>query len=91
MVLLITNSCVGGFTEVCCGTPDYQFLCWGFHRGLQDVAFLSSGASFYSTLIVMEINISGLPHGFRLWLKQSIAMLPVKNCCYMVGYIVGKV
>ena len=50
--------------------------------GFLDVAFLSSQASFStSILIIVEVKASWTPHISRLWLGVDNGMLPVKYFC----------
>ena len=49
----------------------------------QDVAFLSSQASFtpHFLTIVVEVKVSGQAHVLILWLGVSNGILPVKYFC----------
>ena len=51
---------------------------------VQDVAFLPSGASVFTTFLRMlvEVNALGRPHVLELWLRVSKGMLPVRYFCY---------
>ena len=51
--------------------------------GLQDVAFPTSRASFFTTFqkIVVEVKALGQSHVIKLWSGVSNGLLPVKYFC----------